>query len=219
MLGRTLLWLSPLLLCAAVAANELLDADNALMRGDYPAAAKILEELANAGNVIAMVRLANLYHRGEGVERDMDKAVAMYLSAAESGHPEAQFNLGNMYLLGKGLPQDEDWAITFYRLAAKQGHVLADRNMRELARANGIDMASIAESVDPVATAEVPQAPTMPPESGMPDDGLLDSIERLPEPEHETVVATLPLVETPEIVVAERHWYGICFICPCIERI
>ena len=202
MLGRTLLWLSPLLLCAAVAANELLDADNALMRGDYPAAAKILEELANAGNVIAMVRLANLYHRGEGVERDMDKAVAMYLSAAESGHPEAQFNLGNMYLLGKGLPQDEDWAITFYRLAAKQGHVLADRNMRELARANGIDMASIAESVDPVATAEVPQAPTMPPESGMPDDGLLDSIERLPEPEHETVVATLPLVETPEIVVA-----------------
>ena len=138
MLRRTLLVFLIVFLSAPAGADEIGDADSALMRGDYASAVQIFEELSSAGNATAMVRLANLYHRGEGIVRDMDKAVALYLSAAELGHAEAQFNLGNMYLLGEGLPQDEDWALTFYRLAAKQGHQLAGQNMRELYRANGI---------------------------------------------------------------------------------
>lgn len=129
-----------LLVCNAwsATANELTRADNALMRGDYAAAVEILKTLSDDGNATAMTHLASLYHRGEGVPRDIDKAVRLYLQAAELGQSEAQFNLGNMYLLGEGLPQDESWALSFYRLAADQGHELAAQNLRELYRANGV---------------------------------------------------------------------------------
>ena len=38
-----LLWLPSFLLCAAVAAKELINSDSALMRGDYGAAVEILQ--------------------------------------------------------------------------------------------------------------------------------------------------------------------------------
>ncbi|MFT5418739.1 MAG: TPR repeat protein [Gammaproteobacteria bacterium] len=127
-----------ILICFHVAASDSEDADLALMRGDYRAAISVLETLAGAGDSTAMVRLAALYHGGEGVPRDVEKAADLYLGAAELGNAEAQFNLGNMYLLGEGFPEDQSWALTFYRLASKQGHALATANMEEMIRA-GID--------------------------------------------------------------------------------
>ena len=107
MLPRIVLVLSLLPVSLSLPAVTVSNADSALMSGDYAGAVSILETLVADGDATAMVRLANLYHRGEGVERDIDKAVSLYLGAAELGHPEAQFNLGNMYLLGEGLPQDD----------------------------------------------------------------------------------------------------------------
>ena len=123
------------LVCSCSAFAETIDsADAALMRGEYELAAQTLTSLAEDGDPMAMVRLASLYHRGEGVERNIEKAVDLYLSAAELGNAEAQFNLGNMYLLGEGVDEDESWALTFYRLAAKQGHPLAAANLNEMIR-------------------------------------------------------------------------------------
>ena len=155
---RILLAFSIVFVSLSVLANEISIADAALMRGDYASAVKIFEDLAASGDATAMVCLASLYHRGEGVDRNTKKAVALYLSAAELGHPEAQFNLGNMYLLGEGLPQDKDWALTFYRLAARQGHRLAGQNMRELYRARGATPPDLGESVggQPVASEDMP---------------------------------------------------------------
>ncbi len=215
MLGRTGLWLSSFLLCAAVTANDLIDADTALMGGDYGAAVKILQEHADGGNVAAMVRLANLYHRGEGVAQDTEKAVALYLAAAETGNAEAQFNLGNMYLLGEGLPQDEDWALTFYRLAAKQGHRMAERNMRELARANGIEIGGTdAAPVKPpgsdamdlidtpvVAPLERPVAPiALPAESdSAPSDRAIAARPSETEGDKETGRVEAPIQDNPPV--------------------
>ena len=100
-------------------------ADAALGRGDYETAARLLRPLAAAGNPVARSRLAALYQRGAGVERNLEKAVALYLAAASDGDADAQFNLGNMYLMGEGVPQDDAWALTFYKLASEQGHALA----------------------------------------------------------------------------------------------
>ena len=72
------------------------------MRGDYSDAVQILQELANSGDATAQVRLARLYHRGEGVKQDIDKAVSLYLAAAELGHAEAQFKLGNLFSSARG---------------------------------------------------------------------------------------------------------------------
>ena len=198
MMGRTGLWLSSLILCAAVAANELLDADSALMRGDYGAAVKILQERADSGDAAAMVRLANLYHRGEGVARDTDKAVSLYLSAAETGNSEAQFNLGNMYLLGEGLPQNEDWALTFYRLAAKQGHKMAERNMRELARANGIEIAGTDTPVKPPVSDDIDHIDTPAPQLRQ-----VDPIASATEPTALPVAPATAAAETSRIDVSD----------------
>lgn len=201
MLRPILLWLPSLLICVAVTAGELIDADSALMRGDYDAAVKILQERADTGDVSAMVRLGNLYQRGEGIDRDIDKAVVLFLSAAESGHAEAQFNLGNMYLLGEGVPLDEAWALTFYRLAAKQGHELADRNMRELARANGFDIPKTDAPAHRDAMDDVGSTQTVAPEPSVPQTLSVDSIESVSGPAAQSVVAVVPVEEVADIDV------------------
>lgn len=178
----------------SVVATELERADSALMRGDYAAAVEILETLSAKGNGGAMTLLASLYHRGEGVPRDIDKAVELYLVAAELGQAEAQFNLGNMYLLGEGVPQDESWALSFYRLAAKQGHELATQNMRELYRASG--------GTEPAEPAMASQPPGITSDSPLPS-GLADvakSADEAVEPQSSTpLAAKAPAPVQPEM--------------------
>ncbi|MFT4560670.1 MAG: TPR repeat protein [Gammaproteobacteria bacterium] len=153
MIRSSALCLFMLLNCFHALASDSEDADLALMRGDYRSAISVLQKLADAGDPTAMVRLAALYHRGEGVSRDIEKAADLYLAAAELGNAEAQFNLGNMYLLGEGFPEDESWALTFYRLAAEQGHALATANMEEMIRA-GLNLSTPNDSLPLASSAE-----------------------------------------------------------------
>ena len=202
MLRRTLPWILPFALCAALGATELIDADSALMRGDYSDAVQILQELANSGDATAQVRLARLYHRGEGVKQDIDKAVSLYLAAAELGHAEAQFKLGNLYLIGEELPQDLDWAQTFYRLAAEQGHVMADQNLREIKRVTEMDTALSETAEEPAVASDaamtepVVSAPT----SEVPQ---VDSTGAAPAAATEPVVAATPIAEAELIEVPD----------------
>jgi len=201
-----LIWLSLFFVSVPLFANDIGSADDALAQGDYVRAVKIFEALSGAGNSTAMVRLASLYQRGEGVDRDIDKAARFYRSAAELGDAEAQFNLGNMYLLGEGLPRDEDWALTFYRRAAAQGHVLAEQNMLELYRANGIDSAVLeprpsGEDAEVIEAAQIeitiaaPAAGELPPVSQAEDSiAELDMPDPVPA---EAPMITLEAVEVP----------------------
>lgn len=130
------------------------DAEAALRRGDYASALPLYTTLAEAGDAQAMVRLGALYQKGEGVARDLPRAITYFTEAAARGNADAQFNLGNLYLLGEGVPQDDDWAFTYYRQAAQQGHALALKNVNEFYRAAGVEP-------PPPATA-APAAPTAP---------------------------------------------------------
>jgi len=78
----------------------------AFERGDYAAAAKILEPLAWAGDASAQYNLGVLYGNGQGVTRDAAKAAGWYEKAARQGNALAQLNLGAMYRQGDGVPQD-----------------------------------------------------------------------------------------------------------------
>lgn len=152
MLRRVVLSLSIVFVSMPLSAADIADADAALLRGDYGTAVQTYTALSNADNATAMTRLAGLYQRGEGVDRDSQKAAALYTSAAKLGNAEAQFHLGNMYLLGEGLPQDDAWALTYFRLAAKQGHAPAAQNMRQLYLASGMTPPTAPTAV----SAEVP---------------------------------------------------------------
>ena len=95
-----------------------------------------LEQEASDGNIDACVKLGRMYRFGEGVDRNLTKAVYWYGKAAEKGNVDAlnsltelaniecidaQFQLGDMYNHGKGVNKDLTKATYWYRIAAEKG--------------------------------------------------------------------------------------------------
>jgi hypothetical protein len=75
--------------CAA-AAQTTSDGVRAFLRGDYEAAARILQPLAEAvpePDPLAQYFMAMLYDSGRGVARDMFQACGMYARAGKPGNP------------------------------------------------------------------------------------------------------------------------------------
>lgn len=68
--------------------------------GDYEQAVALNEEAVAAGYIGAYHNLGNLYRKGAGVPQDLDRALELFLYAAERGHPEDAYNVGNIYLNG-----------------------------------------------------------------------------------------------------------------------
>ena len=90
MLNVRAIWLVLVVFSFSAGAAPIDDADAALMRGEYESAVATLTALAKGGDAVAMVRLASLYHRGEGVTRNVEKAVDLYLSSAELGNADVE---------------------------------------------------------------------------------------------------------------------------------
>jgi len=80
-----------------------------------------------AGRVVALRSEGRAYEHGEGVTRDVGRAVALYCEASRLGDAEAQFSLGWMYANGRGMPRDNRMASLFFGLAAEQGHEYAKK--------------------------------------------------------------------------------------------
>lgn len=82
----------------------------------YAKAAKNLTKLATT-NARAAYLLAGLYAEGHGVERDMAKAIKLYIYAAQNGFAPAADQLGNIYYEGIGVDKNLNEAGRYYRLA------------------------------------------------------------------------------------------------------
>jgi TPR repeat protein len=91
--------------------------------GDHAAAAQILLKAAQAGNVLAMLRLAIMYAQGDGVPRDTRAAISWYSRAAALGEPASQMELGWYYETADGVPENWDLAAALYKASAAQGWV------------------------------------------------------------------------------------------------
>ncbi len=61
--------------------------------GNFKAAKKQLEELAEDGFSPAQFDLGWLYYNGKGVKRDLDKAVEWWVAAMKSGYKDAELML------------------------------------------------------------------------------------------------------------------------------
>lgn len=88
-----------------------------------------LIEAANNNELDAQVKLAEMYRKGRGVDRDLITAAQWYEKAAVEGDAEAQFNLGDMYKQGLGVEKNNALAIKWLRKAANQGHKAAKRRL------------------------------------------------------------------------------------------
>ena len=79
------------------------------------------ENIAN-DDAEAQYRLADRYHKGEGVAQNYEQAVYWYRKAADQGHAAAQFCLGSCYYCGIGVAVDYKQSVYWLRKAAEQGH-------------------------------------------------------------------------------------------------
>jgi serine/threonine protein kinase len=71
---------------------------------------------------VAMVKLGDLYARGEGIERSDQEAARLFRKAADAGNSDAQLRLGDMYSKGRGVPQNNFQAYLWYSAAARGGN-------------------------------------------------------------------------------------------------
>ena len=76
---------------------------------------------------LCIAHLASLFYTDydEGVEAyskgEYEKAVQLFIKAAEQGNADAQCHLGECYYEGNGVPQSYSEAVKWYRRAADQG--------------------------------------------------------------------------------------------------
>lgn len=84
--------------------------------------AEILRGLSEQGQPSAMVSLANMYRRGQGLPTDGAAARSLYERAAALGSADAMTRLGDLYRTGApGLPADTHMAVQWYEAAIEGG--------------------------------------------------------------------------------------------------
>ncbi len=92
----------------------------------------LLADQGNSEKAAALRIEARSLEHGDGVPRDVEKAVALYCEASRLGDMEAQYNLGWMYANGRGVSRDDPKAAYFFALAALQGDGLSQRMLRQV---------------------------------------------------------------------------------------
>jgi hypothetical protein len=122
-------WLSSILaglaltvcLASEVPADEISEARQAYLDGNYSAALKILLPAAEAGDANAQNIVGAAYENGNGVPQDATKALEWYEKSVAQGFAKAQLNLGTLLREGaKGVAQDHARAITLLEAAMAQ---------------------------------------------------------------------------------------------------
>ena len=91
------LWSLLLVVVVPADAQDIAEANEAVLRGDYTTALTELRPLAERGDADAQYSLANLYRDGRGVPPDVDQAADWYQRAAAGGSWSAAFDLGMLY--------------------------------------------------------------------------------------------------------------------------
>jgi len=85
---------------------------------------------AHMGHAQAQLCLAFCYEIGDGIERDLGKALHWAAVAAGQGHAGAQLLLGRLYRDGTGVVTDKKWSRTWYLRALEHrvlGHDVQER--------------------------------------------------------------------------------------------
>lgn len=81
---------------------------------------------SNAGRGFAQYALGKKYRDGQGVERNIQKAVELFTLAAKQGNSFAAFALGKMYLSNDAsLPRDGTTALNWITYASERGNQFA----------------------------------------------------------------------------------------------
>jgi uncharacterized protein len=113
----------------AIGVDPLEDGVAAYQRGDFAAALRLFQPLAEHGDASAQSNLGVMYEQGRGVAQNYREAMRWFRLAAIQGNASAQSNLGVMYYKGQGIAQDYGEAMKWYRMAAEQRNLEAQFNL------------------------------------------------------------------------------------------
>jgi soluble lytic murein transglycosylase-like protein len=99
----------------------------ALIGNVQPCLAQVVDRSLEAKHLVERAR--SLEH-GEGVPRDMARAIELYCDAAKLGDSDAQYNLGWIYANGRGVERNDGLAAIFFAMASATGVAQADQMLR-----------------------------------------------------------------------------------------
>ena len=88
-------------------------------------AASWYERACKSGNQYAQYRLGKICLLGDGIPKDIKRAVQLLSASANQGNQYAQYVLGKLYLQGKEEGQDQDAAEYWLTRSAAQGNSFA----------------------------------------------------------------------------------------------
>lgn len=88
-------------------------------------AVKLFIEAANGGIAVAKYKLGKMLLNGDGVEKDIPKAIEWLKQAAMEENEFAEYALGRIYLFGLGVEKDLSLAMEYLRSAAARGNEYA----------------------------------------------------------------------------------------------
>lgn len=86
---------------------------------------------AEAGHLKMQDKLGGIYQSGDGVQKNMNKAIYWWRKAANLGYANSQYNLGFAYYSGYLKPRSN--AKLWFEKAAEQNHSLAQTNLGVIA--------------------------------------------------------------------------------------
>ena len=89
--------------------------------GNYDAAARQFQQLADGGDSDAQRWLGFIYTTGKGVGQDWEQARIWYERSIENGNAQALSFLGDLYYYGQGVEKDFLQATRYYRQGANRG--------------------------------------------------------------------------------------------------
>lgn len=93
---------------------------------DYKKALEYLNQAIDNKNAYANLALAFLYYKGDGVEKDIDKAFKL-LSDSSNIDPTAAYQLSRFYLQGINTKVDNEKGIELIEFAASKGVLTAQK--------------------------------------------------------------------------------------------
>lgn len=96
---------------------------------NYIEAFNLFRLLAEQGHVKAQYKLASMFTKGQGTERNDVEAFSWFYRAAKQNDKDAQYRVGILFEKGMGVTQDKSAAIKWIRKAAEQGLAIAQHNL------------------------------------------------------------------------------------------
>jgi TPR repeat protein len=106
--------------------KEFKEAYDLMEAGRYSECKPILESLSERGCHYATYNLGWMYKSGNGVQKDLAKALELYHKASILGNADAMYNIAESYVTGEGNKQDFVKSFEILLRGATLGHTLSE---------------------------------------------------------------------------------------------